>query len=56
LKERNIFQTKAYQSLTALLQLIFNNDEEEITKQALLHADNCKDGLSVMMAKGYLIV
>jgi uncharacterized protein HemY len=56
LKLKDITQTKAYQSLIILLQLVFNNDEEEITKQALFHADNCKDGLNIMMAKGQLIV
>ena len=39
-----------------LLNLVFNNEEEEITRQALRHGEDRAEGLRNMLTKGYEIV
>lgn len=40
-----ITETEGYKAGMKLLQLVFQEDREEITKQALLHADTLQEGL-----------
>ena len=56
LQTKKITETEAYKSLLRLLNMVFNNEEEEITRQALEFGENRADGLRVMLTKGYEIV
>lgn len=40
-----ITETEGYKAGMKLLQLVFQEDREEITKQALLHSDSLQEGL-----------
>jgi hypothetical protein len=52
-KEQDITETEGYKTGLRLLQLAFQDDKEEITRQAMQHADSLQEGLKYLKSQGY---
>lgn len=50
---QHITETEGYKAGMKLLQLVFQDDRDEITKQALMHADTLQEGLKYLKSQGY---
>ena len=45
---KTITETQGYKSGLKLLSLVFQDDREEIARQALMHADTIQEGLNFL--------